>query len=462
MRKKGKKIYTWARKSLIIAGFILVFFGSFQPVFSFQEEIKTRSFSLDAAREFAVKYNYDAIKSQLDLESARKKLRETVASGLPQLNTTLNYMNNLELTTVLIPNFFEGKFDEKIPVQFGTQHNATFTLQVNQLVFNGSYFVGLKTSSIYRRLADQGLERTKLDVQQNVTDTYHLVLVSEESEKIMQASLNNLKKTHYEIKELHKEGFVAETDVDQLQVSVNSLENALQTLRRQIEVAYTLLKFQMGLELNEEIELTDSLDSFIRNLDPEKTLNAELDLEGNLDYQLLQTQEKLADLALQNEKSKYLPTVSAFYTYQRNSYRDKFDFFSADARWFRAQILGINISLPLFKSGAQAARVKQAALDLEKARNTRIQAGEGLRLQMERALSGLKSAYDNYVNMKANMKLSKKIYSVTLTKYKEGISSSMDLTQTHDKYLNSQSQYIQSMSELLSAKNKLDRLTHNY
>ncbi|MFW6139770.1 MAG: TolC family protein [Acidobacteriota bacterium] len=428
----------------------------------FQEKTKVRSFSLEAAREFAVGHNYDTVKSRLDVEAARKKLRETIAGGLPQISSSLNYMNNLELATVLIPNFFEGKFDEKIPVQFGTQHNTTFTVQVNQLLFNGSYFVGLKTYSIYRRLADQGLERSKLDVQETVSDTYFLILVSEESEKIIQASLDNLKKTHFEIKELYKEGFLAETDVDMMQVSVTSLENALQALRRQIEIGYNLLKFQMGMDLDEKIELEDSLSSFIRNLSPEEWLEAEFKLQENLDYQLLETQEKLTEMALKNEKAKYLPTLSAFYTYQRNAYQDKFDFFGEDVNWFRAQILGVNVSIPIFKSGAQSARVTQAKLEVEKARETRIQAGEGLRLEMKRTLSGLKSAYENYLNMKDNMELSEKIYNKTLEKYKEGVSSSMELIQAHDKYLNSQSQYVQALSELLSAKNQLDRITHSY
>lgn len=460
IKKTLKHVFTSSKGLVPLAAvFLAAAVASASPL---QKETEHRSFSLEDVREFAVQHNYDAIKSRIDLESAKKQLRETVASGLPQVTSSLNYTNNLELTTVLIPNFFEGKFDEKIPVQFGTQHNATFTVQVNQLIFNGSYIVGLQTSSIYRRLADQGLERTQLDVQETVSDTYFLILVSEESEQIMQASLDNLNKTHYEIKQLYKEGFVAETDVDLIQVSVNSLENSLQALRRQIDVAYNLLKFQMGLELTEDITLSDSLDSFIRDLNPEQAFNSEFELENNLDYQLLETQEKLAELALKNEKSKYLPTVSAFYTYQRNAYRDQIDFFSEDANWFRAQILGINVSIPVFKSGAQAARVKQAALAVEKARNTRIQAGEGLRLEMERAVSNLKSAYENYLNMKDNMELSEKIYRVTLEKYKEGVASSMELTQAHDKYLNSQSQYIQAMSELLSAKNKLDRVTENY
>jgi len=455
-------------KDTIFTGKILFLIGSLFLSTSaaassfFQKEAKIRLFSLEAAREFAIQHNYDAVKSRLDVESARKKLRETVAGGLPQISSSLNYMNNLELATVLIPNFFEGKFDEKIPVQFGTQHNTTFTVQVNQLLFNGSYFVGLKTSSIYRRLADQGLERSQLDIQETVSDTYFLILVSEESEKIMRNSLDNLRKTHFEVKELYKEGFLPETDVDIIQVSVNSLENGLQALLRQIEVGYNLLKFQMGMDLDEKIELKDSLSSFIRNLSPEEWFETEFKLQNNLDYKLLETQEKLAEMALKNEKAKYLPTLSAFYTYQRNAYQDKFDFFGEDVNWFRAQILGVNVNIPIFKSGAQAARVTQAKLEVEKARETRIQAGQGLRLEMKRTVSGLKSAYDNYVNMKDNMELSEKIYNKTLEKYKEGVSSSMELIQAHDKYLNSQSQYIQAMSELLSAKNQLDRITHNY
>jgi outer membrane protein TolC len=461
MERSTQKETIFFRKALIIISCFFIAAPAVSAV-PFQKETDVRSFSLEAAREFALQHNYDTVKSRLDVESAHKKLRETVASGLPQISSSLNYMNNLELATVLIPNFFEGKFDEKIPVQFGTQHNTTFTVQLNQLLFNGSYFVGLKTSSIYRCLADQGLERSKLDVQETVTDTYFLILVSEESEKIMQASLDNLMKTHFEIKELYKEGFLAETDVDMMQVSVTSLENGLQALRRQIDVGYNLLKFQMGLDLDQEIELEDSLNSFISDLSLEEWLGAEFKLQENLDYQLLETQEKLAEMALKNEKAKYLPTLSAFYTYQRNAYRDKFDFFSKDANWFRAQILGVNVNIPVFQSGAQSARVTQAKIEVEKARETRIQAGEGLRLEMKRTLSGLKTAYDNYLNMQENMKLSKKIYDKTLEKYKEGVSSSMDLIQAHDNYLNSQSQYVQALSELLSSKNQLDRITHNY
>jgi len=426
------------------------------------EKKEIKPFSLISSQQYAVQHSYNIRKSKLDVAAAQKKLKEIVASGLPQVSSGISYINNLELATILIPNFFEGKFDEKIPVQFGTQHTANFNITVQQLIFNGSYFVGLKTASIYRRLADQGLEQTQLDVKETVTSTYYLILVSEESEKILKANLENLEKTLYEIREIYKEGFVEETDVDLLQISTTKLKNSLQTISRQKDIAYNLLKFQMGIELKENISLTEKLEDILSRVDVAKLVEADFDLESNLDYKLLVTQEKLSELALKNEKSKYFPTVAAFYTYQRSAMRDSFNFFNFDENWFRAQFFGVNIDIPIFKSGAQKARVQQAAITLDQMRNAREQAAQGILLEASKARVNLKSAYENYLNTKENMALSEKVYNATLTKYREGMASSMDLTQANDKYLQSQSDYIQAMAALLNAKNSLDKISNNY
>ncbi len=421
-----------------------------------------REFSLQAAQKYAVEHSYDSQRSRLDILVARKKMRETVLTGFPQLYSTVDYMNNLELATVLIPNFFEGKFDEKIPVQFGTQHNASVNFVLNQLVFNGSYIVGLKASKIYRQLADQNHERTKLDILETVTNTYYLILVAEESEKILISNIENLEKTHYEIRERYKEGFVAETDADLVQISVIKLKNSLQTIVRQKEVGYQLLKFQMGLDLDEQIVLKDRLEDIIQQIDISGTGDVEFDLEQNIDYRLLETQEKLSEMALKNEKAQYYPTISAFYTFQLNAFRDEFTFFNFKEDWFRTQVLGLNISIPVFRSGVQKAKVAQAHIALEQAQNAKLQASQGLAVEAASARSALDSAYENYMNTKENVELSKKVYDRTLFKYNEGVVSSLDLTQSNDKYLVAQSDFIQAMSGLLTAKNKLDRLNSNY
>ncbi|MCK4429703.1 MAG: TolC family protein, partial [Candidatus Aminicenantes bacterium] len=164
MQKRMTSSFNRKRRDHLLVTVIWVMTAWLFSNLVYAQSAKVREFSLQSAQEFAVEYSYDSRRSQLDILTAQKKLRETLYSGFPQINSAINYMNNLELATVLIPNFFEGKFEEKIPVQFGTQHNANVSFNVNQLLFSGSYFVGLKTSKIFRQLADQNYERTQLNV----------------------------------------------------------------------------------------------------------------------------------------------------------------------------------------------------------------------------------------------------------------------------------------------------------
>ncbi len=419
------------------------------------------AFSLVEAQKFAVENNYDTLMSQMNVTATEKKIRETVGAGLPQISTSLSYTNNIELVTMLIPDFFNDPND-MIEIQFGTQHNATLNLQVQQLVFNGSYFVGLATSRIFKRLATEGLKQTKLDVMETVSQTYYLILVSQESEKIIQRNLQNLEKTLYEIRELYKEGFLEETEADVIQISVTALKNSLQNLQKQTETVYQLLKFQMGIDLSEEIMLTNSLEDIISEQDIKTALSGSFDLEDNVDYRLIQTQEKLAEMNLKNEKAQYWPTVGAYYSLSYMAQRNKFSFLDFDEKWYRSQAIGVNLDIPVFRSGAQKARVQQASIALDQAHQTTLQVSQGLLLEEAQAKNALSSAYENYINVKDNMALSKKVYDKTLIKYQEGLASSTDLTQANDRYLAAQANYIQALSELLDAKNALDRLRNDY
>lgn len=459
----SKKIsLSGARRILVWSGMLFFGMNLFFPLKIYGQNSEIQSFSLKDAQEYAVLHSYDSIKSLLDVEAAKKKLRETLADGFPQISSTLGYLNNLELPTVLIPDFIGGDPNKKIPVQFGTQHNANFSVTVDQKIFDVSYIVGLNASKIYTQLADQSYERTQLDVKETITNTYFLILVSKESERIIKANIENLEKTLYEISESYKEGFVEETDVDVIQISVTALKNSLQNVQKQTDVAMKLLKFQMGLDLEENIEVTENLEEILRRIDIQEAISSDFDLSQNIDYKLLNTQEKLAELAHKNAKAKYWPTISAFYTYQQAAQRDSFNFLNFEHDWFRSQIFGINVYIPIFKSGGERARVAQAAIALEQARTTRIQASQGILLEDAEARNALSAAHENYLNVKDNMELSGKVYDVTLIKYREGIASSTDLTQANDRYLLSQSNYIQAISELLRAKNKLDRIRNSY
>ena len=419
-------------------------------------------FTLKSAVKYAIENNYDALNSRLGIDAAHKQLNEIIASGFPQISGSVEYNNFFEIPTQLIPGDFFDRPGEFIPVQFGVRHNATLGITVTQLIFSGNYLVGLQASTVYLDLQKQNNKRSEMDVAQSVTQSYYLVLLVEENKNILQQSLENLKKVHYEVSESFKEGFVEETEVKQLKISVTQLENSLNTLSQQIDVSYKLLKLQMGIDLNKNITLTDKLENILQTVDVTSLIESEFDLNKNIEFQLLSSQERLSELSLKNEWSKFLPTIAAFGTYQYNAQRNQFNFFDKNENWFNTGIIGLRMEIPIFNSGVKLFKLQQSRIELKQAQNIKRKAEQGLLLQFSQAKSELKSTYANYLNNKNNMRLSKEIFDITLEKYKEGISSNLDLIQIHNQYLLSQSEYFRITSDLLNAKNKLDRLLNNY
>lgn len=415
--------------------------------------------SLAEAREYAVKHSTTTQNARLDVTAAKKKIWETTASGLPQVNAKISYMNNLKIPTTLIPAEFldpnaePGSF---IGVKFGTQHNATLELSVDQLIFNGSYMVGLQASRIYLQLSRERLTKSEIDVKETVTNTYYLILLAEDNLKTLETSLENIRKTLYETKELHRAGFSEDTDVDQLQLAVTDLENAVNSIKRQIEISYNLLKFQLGFDLQKEIRLSQSLEDILKDINGQELLTTEFKPFNHIDYRMMDTQEKSFKLLLKKEKADYLPTISTFFSHSRMAMRDSFNFFSK-REWYPSSVVGLNINIPLFGSGMRGARVAQAKMELQKAGNLKKQAADGLQLELLQSRSAFADALEKKQGGKQNVDLAKKIYDKTLVKYANGTISSLELTQVHNQYLTAESNYTRAVVELLTAKTRLDK-----
>jgi outer membrane protein TolC len=424
------------------------------------EGTDSQTLSLAEAQEYAVKHSTSTQNARLDVSAAKKKIWETTASGLPQVNAKISYMNNLKIPTTLIPAEFLDPNAEPgtfIGVKFGTQHNATMELSVDQLVFNGSYIVGLQASRIYLRLSQERLAKSEIDVKETVTNTYYLILLAENNREFLETSLENLRKTLYETKEFHRVGFSADTDVDQLQLSVTDLENAVNSIKRQVEISYILLKFQMGFDLQKEIHLSQSLDEILKEINDQELLAAEFKLFDHIDYRMVDTQEKSFNLLLKREKSEYLPSISAFFSHSRMAMRDSFNFFSK-REWYPSSVVGLNINIPIFGSGMQSARVAQAKMELQKAANLKKQAADGLQLELLQSRSAFSDALEKKLGSKQNVDLAKKIYDNTLVKYGNGTASSLELTQAHNQYLTAESNYTRTVVDLLTAKTRLDKI----
>jgi outer membrane protein TolC len=270
--------------------------------------------------------------------------------------------------------------------------------------------------------------------------------------------LQNVKKTHYEIEELYKEGFSEQTDVKQLRISINELENAIRSLDQQIEIAYKLLKLQMGLPLDKPIRLSGSLNSIVKDINIDEQREVEFNPFNNVNLRALITQEELARLSLRNEKTTFLPTLAAFGSLQRDAQRQEFDIFNNKKDWYPTTIVGVQFSWPLFSGGGKVFRVQKAKIELKQTTLKKEQVKEGLTLQYNQAKSELISAEDRFENAKDNRDLALEVYEVTQEKFREGISSSLELTQAHNQYLNSERDFLQSMTDLLNADTELKKI----
>lgn len=448
------------RRITILLSFCLIIVYNFQI-----KAQESQTFSLKEAQEYALKNNANVKNAKLDIEKAKKKIWETTAMGLPHVSAKVAYtylptVPEMSFATPYLINPVDAPGYgpemismgyQTIPMKLGVENSVTLDATISQLVFSGAYIVGLQASKVFKKLSQHSLEQSENDVKEEVANTYYMILAAEESLKILNQNHININKTLLELTELHKEGFVENTDVDQIKYTKITIANAEKALERQVQIAYRLLKFQMGIELDNLISLSEKLEDIVKEISIETLFNDNYDISNNPTYKLLQTQENLQMLNLKREKSMFLPTITAFYNHQEKSAKADFDFSMPN-------MFGANMSIPIFSFGERLSKVKQADIELEKTRNQRKMAIQGLRLEVEKAQISLRTAYEKFLNEKSNLELTKKIYDKTAIKYKEGISSSMDLTQASSQYLQAQSNYFNTVNELLNSKNKLENL----
>ena len=459
---------------------ILLVWNSTDRVFGQTREVK--AFTLKEAQDYAVQNSFASRNAALDLKIAKEKVWETTAIGLPQINATLQYQDMLDVPTTLLPDFItpavaainehyfglspttELPATQFFPAKFGTQHNMTAGATLSQLIFNGQYLVGLQAVRTFYQITNQSRVKSDIETRQTVTNTYILLVVTQENRKILQEGINTMERTLYETQEMFKNGFVEDLNVDQMQLNLTNLKNAISSLDRQVEVIDKLLKFQMGLDVNTTILAKDSLPGLLSQMKLDPILETGLNVQNHIDYQLMQTQEKLQWLNFKREQSNYLPVLSGFFTYQQRAMRDQFNFTKGGSEgiWYPTTIIGVQMDIPIFSSNMKHAKVQQARYSLEKARLAKDQVAQALTLDAEQSKTTFNNALDKFNKEKDNLKLAQNIYDKTNRKFKEGISSSLELTQAYNQYLTTETNYFNAIFELLNAKTKYDKAVNNF
>ncbi|MFW6257657.1 MAG: TolC family protein [Prolixibacteraceae bacterium] len=412
---------------------------------------RNRQFSLEEAQRYAMENSYILKNINSDVVSAQKEVWKTITTGLPQIDGTANYNMFLDLPVSLIPGeFFGEEPGTYVPVKFGQDYNSDFGFTVSQQIFDGSYIVAVGSSKIYLNLAKQAAEKTRIDIREAVAQSYYTVLIGTRNKQIMEDNLANSRSLLKETQAYFENGFREELDVDQMKILVRNAENEVLKAEREIAIAKVVLKYTLGYPMDQEIQLTDELETFLHPIISMNLTNG-FDLSGHIDYQMALTNYQVSEKLLRLEKAAFLPRLNGFYSYTKTAYGNQANLFKSTTSWFPSSILGLQLTVPIFNSGQKVLSVQQAKIEVEKASNDRKLAETTLQKDYLTAAAELQTAKEKYENDIENYQLAERILDKTKIKFTHGLSSSTEISQLESQYLETYGAYVASIMQVLHA-----------
>ena len=431
---------------------IAIGLGLFVSTFGYGQ---TKQFSLEEAKAYALDHHLEVLNSQRNIEIAQQQIVETRGVGLPQVNISgkFNHYPNLPVSVVDAQLFNPAApAGEVLEFRMGQEFDASGTLNVNQLLFNGSYIVGLQATKHVKHFQESSFMSTKEDVVFNVIQAYQLAtvasgnLVFADSMVLLTQELLDIQQNYFELE------LIVQEDMDQLNYSLLTAKNAALAAEVQYQNALNLLKFSMGYDMNSEIGISESAEEILSH----NALGGG-DVHNNLQYMLMEQNITLSELNVKNNKFANLPSLSAFFSHTYSAYRDEFNFL-ADEKWYPQTVWGLQLNIPVFSGLQRHARTKQAKIKLMKDQTSLKQMERTLQFQEIQTTNKLKGAKDRFALQKENTALAKTIYENALQVKEIGKGSSLAVTQKHSQLMIAQTAYLSSLIELFQAQLELDKI----
>jgi outer membrane protein TolC len=444
------------KKTWLLTGFIII-------VSSLSAQEKQYAFTLNEAVNFALTNNYSVRTAKLDIDAAEKKKWETTTMGLPQVNANVDYQTWIKQGITLIPaEFFGGDKGEFIEVAFGTKQNLNATVTLTQLIFDGSYLVGLQSAKTYLKISELAKEKTDLKIREAVINAYGNVLVAEESISILERNKAVLQKNLEETKAILENGLAEEQDLQQQQITLSSIEIQLNKAQRIEIIAKKMLNLTLGISIDTPITLTDQLEDLALSASDMNLINSNFDLNNHIDYRIADNTVLSNVLLVKFEKSKSLPSLGAFVNYSRYANNDNNIFFENNGNWFDSSLFGLSLKIPVFSSLQRSSRTQQAKISLDQAEIALDETSQKLKLQVDTAKNKYQFALDQYKISKENLVLAESIANKEQIKFFEGLSSSFNLTNAQNQLYRKQQEYIQSILEIIQTKVELENALNIY
>lgn len=421
------------------------------------KDTMTYSFTLQQAIDHAFKNQVNVQNAVLEEESAKYRAKEVTAAGLPQVNGNINVTDFLDIPTQVVPaDFFGGPPGTYLGVQFGTQYSATAGVDISQLVFSGEYIVALKSTQTFLDLTRKATNRTKVETAVAVTKAYYTVLVNEERMKLLDANVARLKKLKEDATALNQTGFVEKIDVDRITLTYNNLVTEQDKVKRYLGLSLSMLKFQAGIPQAATLTLADKLTDV--NLQPDIATD-KFNYSNRIEYSLLESQRNFTALGVKRDKFAYLPSFALFGSFSLNAFRDEFNFFDFNEKWYPTSLIGARLNIPIFSSGMRRYKVQQSEVALKKAQNNLKMLEQGIDLELAGARINLENAAATLESQKKNITLAEDVFRMAKLKYEQGVGSNLEVLNAETSLKEAQTNYFGALFDALVARVDYDKAT---
>ena len=418
------------------------------------------AFSLSEAVEWGMNYNRTLKRATIEVQKAHKEKWKTLSIGFPQIQANLAYQNNIEQPVSLIPaQFFGGEEGEFAEVVFGTQQTAMGMVELNQLIFDGTYVVGVQGIRHFIETAENVLEKNQIEVKKAIITSYVNALVARESLAVLEKNGIALGKNIEEAHQLFKNGFAEEETVEQLRLTLSSLNSQIRYARKSADLADNVLKLLLGIEITEQPQLSNSLEELtaLYLLEEKPASN----YDNNIDIRLAENEVTTNGFLYRLERAKALPSFSAFLNGSYMGNNEEFAFTESTQKWFGAAAFGFRMRIPVFSSLGRSASAQKAKLSVLQSETKLIEVKAQVFVEWQNALNSFALAKEEHATALENLSLAQRIEQKNTTKFFEGLSGSFDLRQAQLQLYRAQQNTIQCMRQVILDKTNLDTIINN-
>ena len=427
---------------------------------------EVKKFTLNEAITFAKQNNVSYQNAKLDELTAQKSVNELLSNGLPQANGELSYNRNIDIPVTPLPDFITPSVifanqkyfglsptekyvqGQPVPVAFGQKNSATANLTIGQLLFDGTFFLGVKAAKEYVKLSSLTKRKTEIDVEADMTKAYYLVLLNEERMIQINKNIALIEKSLADLREIYKAGLTEKIDLDRLELSYSNAKISRDQMKDVTAMTYQLLKMNMGAPMADSIVLTDKLN----DLSGQSSINIDIasnDYSKRVEYQMVEQGLILNKLDRKRYLTGYMPTITAFASLGRNTFGN--DLSDLGNTWFPATIVGGKVSLPLFDGFRKHAQTQKASISIKKTENLKKNLENAIDIERFNSKTSYLRTKEQVLTQKQNMDLAEQIFKRAQLKLKEGVGSSTELLMAETELKNTQTNYLSTLYDLMVA-----------